>query len=245
MFDRLDAGTNLINAFGLSLYAPVATLVFASAALSDPVDDGTLVYLWLRPVPRWRIGLAALLATWTVTFPMVLGPLVLAAVLSGGGSALVRGTLLSAGIAVIAYGALFVLLGLWVRRALLWGLAYILLWEGFVAIAGENAQRLAIRSYTRSLLQRRHRRRSLPGRHRPCGLRSWCPSSWRRSPSPSPPGACAAPRWPEGSAAQLVGEVGEGRAVGVVAAGPDAGRRLVLDGHAPRRHPGRRRSTRR
>ena len=64
-----------------------------------------------------------------------------------------RGTLLSAGIAVIAYGALFVLLGLWVRRALLWGLAYILLWEGFVAIAGENAQRLAIRSYTRSLLR--------------------------------------------------------------------------------------------
>ena len=153
VFDRLDAGTNLINAFGLSLYAPVATLVFASAALSDPVDDGTLVYLWLRPVPRWRIGLAALLATWTVTFPMVLGPLVLAAALSGGGPALVRGTLLSAGIAVIAYGALFVLLGLWVRRALLWGLAYILLWEGFVAIAGENAQRLAIRSYTRSLLR--------------------------------------------------------------------------------------------
>ena len=53
---------------------------------------------------------------------------------------------------MIAYGALFVLLGLWVRRALIWGLAYILLWEGFVAIAGDNAQRLAIRSYTRSLL---------------------------------------------------------------------------------------------
>ena len=41
VFDRLDAGTNLINAFGLSLYAPVATLVLASAALSDPIDDGT------------------------------------------------------------------------------------------------------------------------------------------------------------------------------------------------------------
>lgn len=152
VFDRLDAGTGLINAFGISLYAPVTTLVFASAALSDPVDDGTLVYLWLRPVPRWRIGLAALLATWTITFPMVLGPLVLAAALSGGGPVLVRATLLAASIAVIAYSTLFVLLGLWVRRALLWGLAYILLWEGFVAIAGENAQRLAIRSYTRSLL---------------------------------------------------------------------------------------------
>jgi ABC-2 type transport system permease protein len=152
VFDRLDAGTNLINAFGLSLYAPVATLVLASAALSDPIDDGTMVYLWLRPIARWKIGLGALLATWTVTLPLVLGPLVAMAALSGGGASLVRGTLVAGSLAVIAYGALFVLLGLWVRRALIWGLAYILLWEGFVAIAGDNAQRLAIRSYTRSIL---------------------------------------------------------------------------------------------
>jgi ABC-2 type transport system permease protein len=152
VFDRLDAGTNLINAFGLSLYAPVATLVLASAALSDPIDDGTMVYLWLRPMGRWKIGLGALLATWTVTLPLVLVPMVGMALLSGGGPSLVRGTLLAGSLAVVAYGALFVLLGLWVRRALIWGLAYILLWEGFVAIAGDNAQRLAIRSYTRSLL---------------------------------------------------------------------------------------------
>ncbi len=152
VFDRLDAGTNLINAFGLSLYAPVATLVLASAALSDPIDDGTMVYLWLRPMGRWKIGLGALLATWTVTLPLVLVPMVGMAVLSGGGPSLVRGTLLAGSLAVLAYGALFVLLGLWVRRALIWGLAYILLWEGFVAIAGDNAKRLAIRSYTRSLL---------------------------------------------------------------------------------------------
>ena len=29
--DHLDAGTRLVNSFALSLYAPVATLVFASA----------------------------------------------------------------------------------------------------------------------------------------------------------------------------------------------------------------------
>jgi ABC-2 type transport system permease protein len=130
----------------------VATLVLASAALSDPIDDGTMVYLWLRPMGRWKIGLGALLATWTVTLPLVLVPMVGMALLSGGGPSLVRGTLLAGSLAVVAYGALFVLLGLWVRRALIWGLAYILLWEGFVAIAGDNAQRLAIRSYTRSLL---------------------------------------------------------------------------------------------
>ena len=49
---RIEAGTSFIDAFGLSLLVPVTTLVFASAALGDPADDGTLVYLWLRPVPR-------------------------------------------------------------------------------------------------------------------------------------------------------------------------------------------------
>ena len=34
----------------------------------------------------------------------------------------------------------------------MWGLLYILIWEGFVAQANASAARLAIRSYTRSLL---------------------------------------------------------------------------------------------
>jgi ABC-2 type transport system permease protein len=47
---------------------------------------------------------------------------------------------------------LFVTLGVRVRRSLLWGLIYIFIWEGFVARAGETASRLAICSYTRSIL---------------------------------------------------------------------------------------------
>ena len=63
-----------------------------------------------------------------------------------------RGTLVSATLAVVAYGGIFTWLGLRVRRALVWGLAYILLWEGFVASAGKSASRLAVRAYTRSVL---------------------------------------------------------------------------------------------
>jgi ABC-2 type transport system permease protein len=53
---------------------------------------------------------------------------------------------------VVAYTGIFVFVGLRARRALVWGLAYILLWEGFVAAAGRNATRLAVRAYTRTLL---------------------------------------------------------------------------------------------
>lgn len=150
--DALVNGTNLVNSFGLSLFTPVATLVLAAAALGDPVDDGTLIYLWARPVARWWLALGAWTATLAAAVPVVLVPLVLAALVSGGGGSLVWGTALAAGLGVLAYSSLFVLLGLWVRRALVWGLAYVLLWEGFVASAGANAARLAVRAYTRSIL---------------------------------------------------------------------------------------------
>jgi ABC-2 type transport system permease protein len=146
------AGARFVDTYGLALLAPVATLVFAAAALGDPNEDGTLVYLWLRPVPRWRIVVAAIASSITVTWPIVVGPLLIAAACTGGGADLVRGTAIAATIAVVAYSAVFVALGLRVKRALMWGLLYILIWEGFVAQANASAARLAIRSYTRSLL---------------------------------------------------------------------------------------------
>jgi ABC-2 type transport system permease protein len=152
--DRADASTNYVNAFGLSLYAPVVTLVFASASLGEPAEDGTLVHLWLKPVPRTTIVAGAALATITVALPLVVVPLVLGAALTGEGADLVRGTLWSSVLAVVGYSGVFTWLGLRVRRALVWGLAYILLWEGFVASAGRSAARLAIRAYTRSVLAR-------------------------------------------------------------------------------------------
>jgi ABC-2 type transport system permease protein len=150
--DPLRAGAQLVNSFGLSLYAPVVTLVFASAALGEPVEDGTLSYLWLRPVARWQVAIGAWLATLAGAGPLVLVSLVLAAVATGAGGSLLVGTLAAASLALVAYSGIFSALGLLVRRPLVWGLAYILLWEGFVALAGAGAARLAVRSYTRSVL---------------------------------------------------------------------------------------------
>jgi ABC-2 type transport system permease protein len=152
--DPVDDGIQLVNQFGLSLFVPVVTLVFAAAVLGDPNEDGTLVYLWLRPVARWRIALAALAATLTVALPVVVIPMVGAAIATGAGSDLVVATLVSCGLATLAYAGMFTWLGLRVKRALVWGLAYVLIWEGFVATASTNTARLSLRAQTRSLLSR-------------------------------------------------------------------------------------------
>lgn len=152
LVDHQVAGGRFIDNFGLALLTPVATLVFASAALGDPNEDGTLVYLWLRPVPRWQVVLAAIAASITVTWPIVVGPLLITAAVMQSRGDLVAGTAVACTVAVVAYSAVFVALGLRVKRALMWGLLYIFIWEGFVAQANASAARLAIRSYTRSLL---------------------------------------------------------------------------------------------
>ncbi len=150
--DHAHRGAQFVSRFGLALLVPVASLVFASAALGDPNEDGTLVYLWLRPVARWKIVVAAALSSMTATWPVVVVPLALSAALTGGGADLVAGTVAAVTVAMVGYVGLFVALGLRVKRALVWGLLYIFIWEGFVATANTSAARLAIRTYGRSVL---------------------------------------------------------------------------------------------
>ncbi len=152
VYSQLHRAARFINTFGISLLVPVATLVFASAALGDPSEDGTLVYLWLRPVARWRITVSAAAAAFTVTWPLVTVPLAVAAVLADHDASLVAGTVAAVSVVLCGYVGLFVALGLRVKRALVWGLLYIFIWEGFVATANTTAARLAVRSYGRSTL---------------------------------------------------------------------------------------------
>ena len=152
--DHLDDGTNMIANLGLSLVAPVVTLVLASSVLGDPNEDGTLVYLWLRPVSRWRLAVASSLAALTVSLPIVVIPLTVAAAATKGGGELVGATAVSCTIAVVAYTGIFTFLGLRVKRAMAWGLAYILVWEGFVARAGGGTGFVSVRHHTVSILSR-------------------------------------------------------------------------------------------
>lgn len=150
--DHPMAAYRLVNAYGLSLLAPITALAFASAALGDPAEDGTLVYLWLRPVPAWQLAAAALAATLTIAVPPTAVALVAAAAIAGGSAGLVGATALAATVAVAGYAAVFLALGLRVRRALVWGLAYVLIWEGAVGRTARGAARLSIGVHARSLL---------------------------------------------------------------------------------------------
>jgi ABC-2 type transport system permease protein len=152
--NHLAAGTEFANTFGLSLFVPIVALVFASSMFGDLRDDGTLVYLWLRPLSRVKLAVAAAAASFTIAWPLAVPPLVAGTYLTNGGTDLVLGSLAAASLVLVAYVGAFCALGLRVKRPLVWGLLYIFIWEGFVARGSFTAAKIAVRAYGSSLLSR-------------------------------------------------------------------------------------------
>ena len=121
-------------------------------SIGDLREDKTLVYLWLRPMNRWPIVAGAALAALTMATPIILPAIVAAAALTGVGSGLTVATLIATIVGLVAYTSIFTMLGVWLKRHIVWGLAYILIWEGFIALGGPGVAQFAIRTYTRSIL---------------------------------------------------------------------------------------------
>jgi ABC-2 type transport system permease protein len=145
---------NLLALAALALYVPVVVLVFSTSSLGDLAQDGTLVYVWLRPVARWKVVLVALAATLTVTLPLTLGPSWLAVWLAGASWPTLWAITVSTALANGAYVALFTGFGLRVRQALIFGLGYVVIWEAAVATIsfGKGPAAVSIRHYAESIL---------------------------------------------------------------------------------------------
>jgi ABC-2 type transport system permease protein len=149
--DPVQAAADVVASYGLGLVVPLAALWFGASAIGDLIEDRLLVYLWMKPVPRWQLPAAAVLATITIVAPLTALPLA-ASTLAAGSGELAFPTLVAASLAACAYAGLFVAAGLWLRRAVWWGLAFVLLWENVAAQASEGTARFTVTSWARSIV---------------------------------------------------------------------------------------------
>jgi ABC-2 type transport system permease protein len=140
--------------------APLVALLYAAGMIQDEVEEQTLTYLLLRPLPRWALYLAKLAAAWLVTAVLtgVFTTLALAVVWWGqpelwGDVLPVRAAKVAGLLALAQFGycALFGALGLFTRRSLLVGLAYIVAFEGLLANVRIVARQLTVMYYFRVL----------------------------------------------------------------------------------------------
>ncbi len=149
--EPVQAAADAAASYGLGILVPLAALWFGTAAVGDLVEDRLLVYLWLKPVTRWQLPAAAVLATITLVVPLTALPMAAAALAAGAGE-LALASLLAASLAACAYAGLFVAAGLWFRRAVWWGLAFILLWENAGAHASDGTARFTVTGWARSIV---------------------------------------------------------------------------------------------
>jgi ABC-2 type transport system permease protein len=121
---------------------PLTALIFASGMIQDEIEEQTLTYLLIRPIPRPLIYGIKLLASWFVTavlaFVFIL--ITYAAVFEFDATALrevfpwrALETAAAMVLALAAYLSLFGLISLFIRRTMVVGVAYIILLEGVLA----------------------------------------------------------------------------------------------------------------
>lgn len=152
--DALEDMMEMYQILIVSVLLPIVALVVGTSVFGAEVDDGTITYVLGKPVPRWRIVLTRIVVAGLLTAAVLVPATALSMVLglrrvdapgvaAGFTAAVAAGSFL--------YCALFVALSLSTRRALVAGLAYVVLWEGLLGNTFGGIRALSIRQYTLSM----------------------------------------------------------------------------------------------
>jgi ABC-type transport system involved in multi-copper enzyme maturation permease subunit len=139
---------------------PVLGVFYGTSLIADEVDDKTITYLFVRPIPRGAVLIGKYLAYVVCTTLLVLPSVVLVYFLFvpiGGGSigaafpALVTDLGLLA-IGLVSYGALFAWVGARLKRPLVVGLVFVFGWEPAVLLFPGYLKRATIAYYLQGLV---------------------------------------------------------------------------------------------
>jgi ABC-2 type transport system permease protein len=146
---RVDVAVGLLGAFGIATVLPLVSLIAGTGSIGSEIDDGSIVYLLAKPLSRMSIIVTKLLvAVGVVAVFGALAELVAGLVLVGGQDRLAVAFGLEALVAGTAYCALFLLLAVVTRNAVVIGLVYALVWETLVGSVVPGAQALSIQQWS-------------------------------------------------------------------------------------------------
>lgn len=133
---------------------PLAALIVGTAVIGSEIEDGTAVFLMIKPIARWRIALAKTMVAAGLTVALVVPAVVVTGLLIGSRTdpiTSIVGFSVACLVGGSAYALAFMTLSVITSRALLLGLAYTLIWEGVLAGLLEGTKFLSIRQATLGL----------------------------------------------------------------------------------------------
>ncbi len=145
--EALNVTRQLLGDFGIGVLLPLVAVIVGTAVIGSELDDGTIVYLLAKPIPRWRIVVVKLVVAWLVVVILVSPAIAVAGLIGHPDAGLAVGYALAAAVGALEYTAAFLALSLVTSRALVIGLAYVVVWEGVVAGLFAGTRVLSIRQH--------------------------------------------------------------------------------------------------
>ena len=139
---------DILNGLGLSTVLPLTALILGTAVLGSEMEDGNLVHLLAKPISRAEILLSKLLVAVVATVLVGAVPILIAGILmTGSYSSIAQGFFVGALAGSVLYPAIFVALSAVTKRAVVFGLVYLLLWEGVLGTWLRGTRILSVRHY--------------------------------------------------------------------------------------------------
>lgn len=146
--------SDLLAAFGLATLLPILGLIAGTGAIGPEIDDGSIVYLLSKPLNRHSIIVTKVVVAVGVVLTFGVLPIALAGVvLTGEVGRVTVGFTAGAVVAAAAYCAVFVLLAVVSRNAVVIGLIYALVWETLVGQVVPGARALSIQQWALSVTE--------------------------------------------------------------------------------------------
>ncbi|GAA1853218.1 ABC transporter permease [Actinomadura bangladeshensis] len=148
----LDVSADVIQQFGLATLLPLLALIAGTGVIGPEIDDGQIMYVLTKPIPREVIVLTKLVVAIVLTTAFATVPTLLAGlILTGTTAQLTPAFAVGVLVGGVAYSAVFVALAVASRNAVTIGLLYALVWESLLGSFAPGAKSASIQQWCLSI----------------------------------------------------------------------------------------------
>lgn len=157
----IDFFTNVGSLVYLKALVYLVSLFFGIPAIHDEIEGRTITYLFTRPLPRGAVYAGRLFAVSTVSGLVLAGSLAICFMIMVVGNStafsldfaeIYTNYFLVVLLAVMAYTAVFALMGTALKRPLIWGVLYIFAWESTISSLPLRLQMWTLEWHLRNLV---------------------------------------------------------------------------------------------
>lgn len=136
-----------LRVVSLTTLMPLFGLIVGTGTIGPEIDDGSIIHLMSKPLPRPVIIRSKLVVALSTTVVFAVLPTALAALIMGAGWSLALALAIGSLAAGAVYCVMFMLLAILTRHAVIIGLGYALIWESLVGSLVPGARNLSVQQW--------------------------------------------------------------------------------------------------